>query len=315
MYSPFPEGILYAVLRTRRLAGSVKPDGRAWLLSSQYFAIYGCCFTVDRRPVHPKGSSGFTLKMMDVRTGHSSIFIGCAGWSIPAEHAERFPEVGAHLERYSGRFPAVEINSCFYKSHRPATYARWAAAVPEGFRFACKLPREITHTRRLKDCVELLDRFLEETGALGVKRGPVLVQLPPSFAFGPELVSRFFTVFRQRFDGGIVCEPRHVTWFSPEAEQLLVEFRVARVAADPALHPGASEPGGWSGLVYYRLHGSPRVYYSAYSDEFLETLSLNLRTAAQTVPTWCIFDNTASGAATGDGLKVMEQVGGRRQRL
>ena len=60
----------------------------------------------------------------------SSIRVGCAGWSIPREHADRFPEEGSHLARYAGRFPAVEINSSFYKPHRPATYARWAASVP-----------------------------------------------------------------------------------------------------------------------------------------------------------------------------------------
>ena len=76
--------------------------------------------------------------------------------------------------------PAVEINSSFYRPHRPSTYARWAAETPEGFPFAVKLPKEITHKRRLVDVAEPLDRFLAETAALGPKRGPLLVQLPPS---------------------------------------------------------------------------------------------------------------------------------------
>ena len=106
------------------------------------------------------------------RMAFDRIRVGCAGWSIPKEHAGRFPEDGSHLARYAERFPAVEINSSFYRPHRPSTYARWAAETPEGFAFAVKVPKEITHTRRLVDADEPLDRFLDETAALGDKRGP-----------------------------------------------------------------------------------------------------------------------------------------------
>lgn len=109
------------------------------------------------------------------------IRIGTAGWSVPAAHRGRFPEAGTLLERYAARFDAVEINSSFYRPHRPSTYARWAASVPAGFRFSLKLPREITHTRRLVEVAEPLDRFLGEVAALGERLGPVLVQLPPKF--------------------------------------------------------------------------------------------------------------------------------------
>src|ERR1700710_2683095 len=106
-------------------------------------------------------------------------FIGCAGWSIPKQHSGQFAICGSHLERYARRFPAVEINSSFYRPHRPATYGRWAASVPPGFRFSVKVPREVTHTRRLRDVVEPLERFLSEVKALGAALGPLLVQLPP----------------------------------------------------------------------------------------------------------------------------------------
>ena len=74
--------------------------------------------------------------------------------------------------------------------------------------------------------------------------------------------------------------------------------------------PPAAEPGGWGGLVYYRLHGSPKVYYSAYPAEYLEALAVSLREAARTAPTWCIFDNTAQGAATADALALSERLCG-----
>lgn len=230
----------------------------------------------------------------------TSIAIGCAGWSIPRQYAEHFPDKGTHLERYAQRLSAVEINSSFYRPHRPETYARWAASVPVSFQFAVKVPKEITHTRRLRDAGDLLERFLAESAALGPKLGPLLVQLPPSLRFDAAMATVFFATLRARFAGSVVCEPRHASWFSDEAEQVLVHAQVARVAADPALAPEAARPGGWPGLVYYRLHGSPEIYASTYSAAYLAALTETLHVAAQTGPTWCIFDNTALGAALGN---------------
>jgi uncharacterized protein YecE (DUF72 family) len=204
----------------------------------------------------------------------------------------------------------VEINSSFYRPHRPATYERWAASVPSGFRFSAKLPREITHTRRLVDTAEPLDRFLGEVRALGATLGPLLVQLPPSLRYGHAAAVRFFGDFRERFDGQLACEPRHETWFSEAAEALLTKYQVARVAADPAVVPQAAQPGGWSGLLYIRLHGSPKVYYSAYSPEEVEATAGRLRAAsAEAEDCWCIFDNTALGEATGQALDLLRQLG------
>ncbi|HYW08000.1 MAG TPA: DUF72 domain-containing protein, partial [Longimicrobium sp.] len=110
-------------------------------------------------------------------------WIGCAGWSLPRVEQERFPAEGTHLERYAGRFPAVEINSSFYRPHRPATYARWGESVPPSFRFSVKVPKAITHTLRLRAAAEPLAAFLAEAGALEEKLGCLLVQLPPSLHF------------------------------------------------------------------------------------------------------------------------------------
>jgi uncharacterized protein YecE (DUF72 family) len=238
-----------------------------------------------------------------------SSYIGCAGWAVPAPHAAHFPTTGSHLERYAGVFPGVEINSSFYRPHQTKTYVRWAQSVPDHFRFAVKVPKEITHTSRLVGSEAMLDRFLQECSGLGEKLGPLLVQLPPSLRFEPEIVREFLAQLRARFAGDVVCEPRHITWFSPEAEALLAGHQVARVAADPALTDGAAQPGGWNGLVYYRLHGWPKIYYSNYSPEYLESLVQRLgEAAARAVPVWCIFDNTAEFAATGNALDVLEKL-------
>ncbi|MBV8299575.1 MAG: DUF72 domain-containing protein [Candidatus Eremiobacteraeota bacterium] len=233
-----------------------------------------------------------------------NVRVGTAGWMVPAAVRERFDDAGTHLQRYATRFSCAEINSSFYRSHRQSTYARWAASVPDGFRFAVKVPKEITHVRRFVDSAEPLDRFLAETSALGPKRAVLLVQLPPSFAFDDALAAAFFATARERYAGGLACEPRHPAWFSARADTLLQRFEVARVAADPAVVPAAAVPGGWNGFAYYRLHGSPRTYYSAYDEAALHAVANRLR--AETRPVWCIFDNTAFGAAAGNALELSQ---------
>src|SRR5947209_14530695 len=119
-------------------------------------------------------------------TSHA-VRVGCAGWSIPKEHAGCFAEEGSHLVRYAQRFPAVEVNSSFYRPHRPSTYARWAAEAPESIAFSLKVPKEVTHKRRLVEADEPLDRFLGKTAVLGAKPRPLLVQ-PASLAFDARTV-------------------------------------------------------------------------------------------------------------------------------
>ncbi len=92
--------------------------------------------------------------------------------------------------------------------------------------------------------------------------------------------------------------------FTDAAERVLVAAQVARAAADPALVPEAAQPGGWHGLSYYRLHGSPEMYSSDYSAAYLERLAQALRATARAAPIWCIFDNTALGAATANALDL-----------
>lgn len=238
--------------------------------------------------------------------------IGTAGWSIPRAVAEDFPGDGMHLARYAGVLNCAEINTSFHRSHRPEVYARWAAQTPPGFRFAVKLPRTITHDQRLRAARVPLTRFRGEVAGLGERLGVLLVQLPPSLPFEARPVGRFFALLRSMFEGAVVCEPRHASWFEPAADRGLVTWRVGRVAADPARGLAAAVPGGWLGpagdgagaVLYHRWHGSPRTYYSAYSDDWLQARADELRRWPAAADCWCIFDNTASGAAAADALKL-----------
>jgi uncharacterized protein YecE (DUF72 family) len=231
---------------------------------------------------------------------HPDLRIGTAGWSIPRQFAEDFPANGTHLERYAAVLPCAEINSSFYRPHRVSTWAKWAASVPENFRFSVKAPKTITHEARLACTPEDLKAFLAEVTTLGPKLGPILVQLPPSLAFESATAKTFFSMLRDLHQGPIVFEPRHATWFTAEADDLLKDLHIARVAADPAPVPEAATPGGWNKLIYYRLHGSPRMYYSPYTQAFLNSLADSIAQQQQASTVWCIFDNTASGAALGD---------------
>lgn len=223
--------------------------------------------------------------------------VGTAGWAIPSAQAARFPGTGTHLERYAARFDAVEINSSFYRPHRRATYERWAASVPAGFRFSVKAPKAITHARRLMDCDDLIGRFGDEVQGLGGKLGAVLVQLPPSLAFREAQLPALERLL-DRLDAPIQCEPRHRTWFAPQVEDALAAMGIGRVAADPAPVAGADRPGGGGPLAYFRLHGAPRIYWSRYESGNLAAW----RDAAQAEmakgrEVWVILDNTAAGFA------------------
>ncbi len=204
-------------------------------------------------------------------------------------------------------FNATEINSSFRNEHRQSTYERWAASVPASFRFSVKLSQVITHERRLVRVHSVLPPFLDAINALGTKLGALLMQLPPSFEFAPRVAGRFFDRLRKRHAGPVVLEPRHATWFSADAVQILHEYAIGKVAADPPPVESAAIAATWDDATYFRLHGSPCIYYSPYSDTSIKYLAATLtaKSASRTRPVWCIFDNTASGAAAGNALSLV----------
>jgi uncharacterized protein YecE (DUF72 family) len=232
--------------------------------------------------------------------------VAIAGWSIRKEQADLFGGDGSHLERYASRFSAVEINSSFYRPHKRETYERWAEAVPENFRFSVKMPKSLTHDGCLEETGALLTQFLREIAGLGRKLGCVLVQLPPGLAYDPRTVETFFGTLRARHRGPIVCEPRHRTWFTGAADRRLEAHGVGRVAADPSCGELGDEPSGSDRIAYFRLHGSPVMYQSSYADDYLDRLAARMRALGG--PAWCVFDNTARGAATINGIELQRRL-------
>jgi uncharacterized protein YecE (DUF72 family) len=238
-----------------------------------------------------------------------ALLVGCAGWALGSKDAASFPTQGSHLERYAQVFTSVEINSSFYRSHQSRTYARWADSVPDTFRFSVKMPRTITHESRLRRCEDILLGFLEEVSHLGAKLGCILVQLPPSLALGTNEAARFFSLLRAHTSIAVACEPRHASWLTPAGASVLHDAGVILVQADPPPIAEVFDQSSDVPTLYIRLHGAPEIYYSAYDDEFIASIAARMRRAHERNGTaWCIFDNTARGAAIPNALMLIKQL-------
>jgi uncharacterized protein YecE (DUF72 family) len=231
------------------------------------------------------------------------IRIGTAGWGNPRAH--RKPPDRTSLEHYGTYFNCVEINSSFYRTHQRLTYERWAASTGRSFRFCVKIPRVISHDAALRGCQDELQVFWDGVQGLGKKLAVLLLQLPPKAEWEVRVARRFFGLLRSCTAVPVVCEPRHPSWSSAGAERLFKEFGISLVCADPVRLPRC-----WSlsaGIRYYRLHGSPRVYWSSYSPNQLEALSGRIADERASFPEiWCIFDNTAAGAAWDNAKSLAE---------
>jgi uncharacterized protein YecE (DUF72 family) len=235
------------------------------------------------------------------------IYAGTAAWSIPKIAAQHFPIEGSHLERYSLRLNAVEINSSFYKDHKAKSYKRWADSTPDHFRFSVKLHKRFTHECNLEiEEVDLMEN-LKDISALGEKWGALLLQFPKSQDFHFDHMKIFYRTIRKVFKGPVAIEARNLTWMSAEAVSLMKQYRVSKVIADPEKCPGEVE----GEIKYYRLHGSPEIYKSNYEDDDLNNLYEEINHA--TTDVWCIFDNTTFGYATNNAVTIKD-MGGNHER-
>jgi uncharacterized protein YecE (DUF72 family) len=163
------------------------------------------------------------------------IRIGSCAWSFDdwrgAFYPADLPE-SRWLEFYAGHFPAVEIDSTFHAAPAEATVRRWAEATPASFRFSCKLPRQITHVSRLRECTAELVSFLRTMEPLAAKLQVILIQLPPSLtpAEGKHALRKFFMQLPRDFRFAI--EFRHAGWHRPQFIRLVEKYRICWVWAD-----------------------------------------------------------------------------------
>ncbi len=225
------------------------------------------------------------------------ILIGTAGWSLPKQFSQ---EQTPQLQTYSQWLNCCEINSTFYKDPLKRTLEKWKDLTSENFSFSLKLHQNFTHLCDLNPPAKELKRTLKLYQVLDEKFGCLLLQFPPKMNFNEKRMQRFYRLIRQSFDKAVVIEPRNSTWLTKDSLALMKEYSISKVIADPEKCPG--QKYNYAGIKYYRLHGSPVIYRSSYSESFLRNLSLEIKKSRKEI--WVVFDNTASGAGFPNALSL-----------
>jgi uncharacterized protein YecE (DUF72 family) len=237
-----------------------------------------------------------------------AIHIGCSGWNYRHWRGPFYPEklaVKRWFEHYSGVFRTVELNTSFYHLPRADTFAKWRDQAPEGFRYAVKAPRFITHMKKLKDCEEPVQEFLSRARHLGATIGPILYQLPPKWSFNEERLEAFMALLPR--DLHHVFEFREKSWMTQEVLALLDERGISFCVHDMeqlVTAPWASGP-----IAYVRFHGGEGKYWGRYQDEkLLGWADWMVDQARGGREVWAYFNNDIYAHAIDDALTLRAMV-------
>jgi len=233
------------------------------------------------------------------------VCIGTSGWSYRHWIGPFYPpgtKSGDLLTVYTRTFDASEINNTFYRLPEPATLRDWASRTPEGFVFACKASRYITHTKKLKDPATSTPRFFDAIAHLGVRCGPVLFQLPPNWHANVGRLDAFLRGLPEGYSHAF--EFRDPSWHAETVYERLAAANAPLVVADMA---GETSPRrATADLVYLRLHGpGSQAYTGTYSDEALRDWAARIRDwRAEGRDVVCFFDNDEAGHAPRDAMRL-----------
>lgn len=197
------------------------------------------------------------------------IYVGTSGFSYDHWKGIFYPEnlkKEKYLEFYAKNFSCLELNITFYRLPRKETIKKWARETPEGFAFSCKIWRRISHLKKLKDFKEDLKKFLEVLSFFGEKLKVLLLQLPPSFKFNPEIILNFIESYD--FFAPLVVEGRNKTFFEENSLNFFKEKRISLCSIDS---PNFREKYFFtSSPLYIRFHGWKNLYSSLYSAKDLK---------------------------------------------
>jgi uncharacterized protein YecE (DUF72 family) len=244
--------------------------------------------------------------------------IGTSGWSYAHWAKGRFypkgMKPGEWLRFFARHFDTVEINSSFYRLPKPDFVSRWRQVTGSRFRFAVKLWRRITHLKRLADCSRQLEDFFEIAGLLGPKRGPLLVQLPPSMRKDVARLDAFLTDLKKatgRSRWKVAVEFRNTDWLCKEIYELLNRHRVALCLADMERCP-ITEPNDVS-FVYLRRHGPGGRYRGCYGAAHIAADADRIRGWLQAGrEVFVYYNNDIDGHAVDNAHQLIEMVGPAR---
>jgi len=234
----------------------------------------------------------------------SEIRIGTSGWSYKHWQDVFYPQdvpASRYLEHYATVFNTVELNASFYRTPQAKTVQNWHTRTPEGFLFAIKGSRFISHKLRLRDCAEPLARQAQAIEPFKEKKGPILWQLAPSSQADLRLLRDFITLRppQERW----AFEFRHATWFTEPVYELLSEHNCALVWADTPKYP--LETVATADFLYARLHGHEALYASDYSHEQLSGWKAQLEEKAEGWrDIYVYFDNDVHGHAPANAQRL-----------
>lgn len=245
----------------------------------------------------------------------SRLAVGTSGWSYPAWRSGFYAGVPrrAWLAHCAAHFTGVEINASFYRLPKPGTVAAWRAATPDGFTFAAKGHRLVTHLRRLRQADDGVAAARTALAPLGDRLGAVLWQLPAILERDLERLTPFLTALAVWPEVRHVVEFRHVSWFDDAVATALESHGVGICQSDAPRWP--LWDAVTAGLVYARLHGHERLYTSRYGPDGLQPWAERIRRwLAKGLDVYVFFDNDAEGAAPADAAALLDLLGrGRNQ--
>jgi uncharacterized protein YecE (DUF72 family) len=242
-------------------------------------------------------------------------WIGTSGWHYDSWWGPFYPEGLRKKDGfgyYVSRFATTELNAPFYRTPSLDAVRSWAEQAPEGFVFAWKASKYITHWNRLTEGSANGLRLIEERlDILGDKAGPVLFQLPPKMTINRERLAAFFRMLspRRRY----TFEFRHPSWYEPAILDLLREHNASLCLSDHAAAPAPWE--ATASFVYVRGHGPSGRYWGTYSDETLATWAEDIRRwSDEGREVYCYFDNDIKSAAPADAQRLMALVEAEQPR-
>jgi len=235
-------------------------------------------------------------------------YIGTSGWVYPhwrdVFYPPKLPQ-SKWLEFYTGYFSTVELNNSFYRLPSEQVFSNWRATSPEGFLYAVKVSRFITHIKRLKDVAEPIETFLQRARHLNEKLGPLLYQLPPNMHRNDERLESFLPLLPKGLRH--VIEFRHQSWLDEEVFDILRRHNIGFCVFDM---PGLPCPLlATADFAYIRFHGSTGLYFSRYSDEELEEWARSISVLAKYLDTvYIYFNNDAEGFAIKNAQTMAERL-------
>ncbi|MBW2064367.1 MAG: DUF72 domain-containing protein [Deltaproteobacteria bacterium] len=233
--------------------------------------------------------------------------VGTSGWNYKHWKGIFYPEGVSQakwLDYYARHFNTVEVNATFYRLPAPSTFKNWYARTPEGFLWSVKGNKYITHTRRLSEPKEPINRLYEGVECLGEKLGPILFQLPPSLSFDKALFESFCRELRPSFQHAL--EVRHQSWVNDDAFKIMERYNIAFCISDTAGRYPYIEVVT-ADFVYIRLHGSKKLYASCYSEEELKEWADKIRRWDRRL--FIYFDNDYEGFAVKNAARLKELLG------